>query len=284
MDKKTALITGCSSGFGKLAARTFHDKGWNVIATMRSPERETELTELDDVLVTRLDVTDTESIDRAVAEGVSRFGRIDVLVNNAGYGGNALFEQMSDEAIRRMYDTNVFGVMNVARAVLPLMRSRGEGRVINVTSMAGVLGFPTASVYASSKHAVEGLTEALALEYQPLNILVRSVMPGAYPTTRFDANVDDELGVGDEQLTAHATALATHIRSVVETMAVQGGQQADPQEVADLIYECATGDTPVHNPIGADAQMIMEMMGGSRQPFVDQLAGMVLPPQEAATK
>ncbi len=280
MDKKTVLITGCSSGFGKLAAKTFYDRGWNVVATMRSPGKESDLTGLDGVLVVKLDVTDTASIGGAVAEAVSRFEVIDVLVNNAGYGGNAVFEQMDDAAVRRMYETNVFGLMNVTRAVLPAMRRRKEGRVINVTSMAGVIGFPTASVYVSSKHAVEGLTEALALEYRPLNILFKSVMPGSYPTTRFNANVDDESDVGDEQLTSYAATLAAQIQAVAENMAMQGGEQSDPQEVADLIYECATGDTPVHNPIGADAQMIMEMMNSApREAFLDQLAEMVLPPQ-----
>lgn len=278
--KLTVLITGCSSGFGKLAAKTFHQRGWNVVATMRSPERETELTELGDVLVTRLDVTNPATIQSAVDEGVSRFGAIHVLVNNAGYGGHALFEQASEEAIRAMYETNVFGVMNVSRAVLPLMRKQQEGRIVNVTSMAGMMGAPTISIYASSKHAVQGLTEGMAFEYEPLGILVKSVLPGAYPATRFDANTDDDLRAGGEELSAHAQKLYAHIRGVADQMAVQGGSEADPQEVADKIFECATSDTPVHNPVGADAQMLAEMMGAAgRQGFLDQIAQMLLPPQ-----
>lgn len=132
MDKKTVLITGCSSGFGKLTAKTFYANGWNVIATMRSPAGETELTELDDVLVARLDVTDPESVQQAVDEGIARFGAIDVLVNNAGFGGHALFEQYPAETVRAMYDTNVFGLMNVTRAVLPHMRRQHDGCVINI--------------------------------------------------------------------------------------------------------------------------------------------------------
>ncbi len=280
MGKKTVLITGCSSGFGRLAAKTFNDKGWNVIATMRSPERETELSGLSNVLVSRLDVVDLGTIETAVAEGLSRFGAIHVLVNNAGYGGHALFEQAADEAVRAMYDTNVFGVMNVSRAVLPLMRRQREGRIINVTSMAGMMSAPTISIYASSKHAVQGLTEGMALEYEPLGIVVRSVLPGAYPTTRFNANTDDALRTGGQELADHAQQLYGHLMSVAEQMARQGGQDADPQEVADKIYECATSETPVHNPVGADAEMLVGMMGAAqRQAFLDQMAEMLLPPR-----
>jgi NAD(P)-dependent dehydrogenase (short-subunit alcohol dehydrogenase family) len=280
MTKKTVLITGSSSGFGKLAANTFHNNGWNVIATMRSPERETELNGLSNVLVTKLDVTDPASIKQAVDEGIARFGAIHVLVNNAGYGGHAVFEQASDESIRAMYETNVFGVMNVSRAVLPLMRRQREGRIINVTSMAGMMAAPTISVYASSKHAVQGLTEGMALEYAPLGILVKSVLPGAYPTTGFNANTDDDLKAGDSELVDYAQKVHGHLMGVAEQMARQGGQVADPQEVADTIYECATSETPVHNPVGADVEMLIAMMGTApRQPFLDKLSEMLLPPR-----
>jgi NAD(P)-dependent dehydrogenase (short-subunit alcohol dehydrogenase family) len=281
MTKKTVMITGCSSGIGKLTAKTFHERGWRVVATMRSPEKEDELSKLDDVLVTRLDVTDPASVKQAVDEALGRFGSIDVVVNNAGYGGHTLFEQASDQAIRAMYETNVFGVMNVSRAVLPLMRARKQGCIINVTSMAGMMAAPAISVYASTKHAVQGLTEGMALECKPLGILVKSVLPGAYPTTRFNANTADaELEAGDDELLAYAQKIYAHLQAVAHQMAMQGGEDADPQEVADKIYECATSDTPVHNPVGADAQMLIGMMGNApRQDFLDKLEGMLLPPQ-----
>jgi len=142
MSKQTVLITGCSSGFGKLAAKKFQQEGWNVVATMRSPEKETELTESENMLVTRLDVTDQASVTAAVDQTIERFGAINVLVNNAGYGGRALFEQFSEERIYAMYETNVFGVMRVSRAVLPIMRQQKGGTIINVTSMAGIFGLP----------------------------------------------------------------------------------------------------------------------------------------------
>jgi NAD(P)-dependent dehydrogenase (short-subunit alcohol dehydrogenase family) len=278
---KTILITGATSGFGHLTASLFQSKGWNVVATMRSPENETELNQLDNVLVTKLDVTDPASIEAAVKETLERFGTIDVLVNNAGYGGHTLFEQATDDAIRAMYETNVFGVMNVNRAVLPLMRKHGGGHVINVTSMAGLMGAPLISIYASSKHAVQGLTEAMSFECKPLGIFIKSVLPGAYPTTRFNANTVDAVDVGGEERSGHTKKLFAHLQSVAENMANQGGAVADPQEVADKIYECATSDTPVHNPVGSDAVMLTAMMGqASRQEFLDKLGQMVLPPQE----
>lgn len=275
---KTVLITGASSGFGQLAAKRFQREGWNVVATMRSPEKDRELLTLDNVVVTNLDVTNVESIRNAVAFTLDRFGTIDVLVNNAGYGGHAVFEQAGDDEIRAMYETNVFGVMNVAREVLPVMRKNRSGCVINVTSMAGLIAAPTISIYASSKHAVEGLTEGMAYDYKPLGIKVKSVLPGAYPTTRFNANTDDDLGCGEGELVEHAATLHTHLQGVAAQMASQGGAVADPQEVADKIFECATEETPIHNPVGSDAEMIVGMLrSGSRQDFIDQFEQMVLP-------
>lgn len=272
---KTVLITGCSSGFGELTAKTFASRGWNVVATMRKPERDDVLRHLDGVLVTALDVTDKDGIDRAVAAAVGRFGQIDALVNNAGYGGHTVFEQATDESIRAMYETNVFGVMNVTRAVLPQMRRQGEGRVINVTSVVGLMGSPTVSIYASTKFAVQGFTEALAFEYAPLNIQVKSVAPGAFPTTRFNDNVKDNLVAGDEDLVAHAERLREALRSAIERINAGSGPQ-DPQLVADKIFECATASTPVHNPVGADAEELVKMMiGMPRQQFLDGIAAML---------
>ena len=207
MSKKTVLITGCSSGFGKLAANTFQEQGWNVVATMRSPEKETELTDSDVMKVTRLDVSDQASIDAAIALALESFGTIDVLVNNAGFGSNSMFEQTPESSVRAMYDTNVFGLMNVTRSVLPIMREAGSGVIVNVTSMAGLMGLPGNTVYASSKFAVEGLTEGMDLEYRGLGIRVKSVAPGAFLTTAFVDNIESRVGDGDPQLAAHSEAL-----------------------------------------------------------------------------
>jgi len=275
--QKTVLITGCSTGIGRLAAETFHAKGWNVVATMRRPEAGKDLAELDRVIVERLDVTDPGSVASAVQATLDQFGSIDVLVNNAGYGGHALLEQSSDRMIRDMYETNVFGVMNTCRAVLPIMRAQKGGVIVNVTSMAGLMALPTDSVYTSTKYAVEGMTEGLALECKPLNILAKTVAPGAYMTTAFGSNNDDvDMQAGPPELAEYAQKLREHLMAVV---AGEGGTTADPQEVADAIYACATDpDMPVHNPVGNDAEMLMGLMGGApRQDFIVQLEQMLLP-------
>lgn len=279
---KTVLITGCSSGFGKLAARTFSDNGWNVVATMRSPEKDAEFVELPNVLVTALDVTDPESITAAVRGAVDRFGRIDVLVNNAGFGGHAIFEQATEASIRDMFETNVFGTMNTMRAVLPMMRRQGGGTIINVTSMAALIPVPGNSIYTSSKHATGGLTEAMALEYEPLGVRVRLVEPGAFPTTRFMDNIDTRAVGGDEQLEAHEARLREHFAEQVERVAAESGSANDPQSVADKIYECATRDTPIHNPVGSDAEMLVSMMAAapSRQSFIDGVSPLLMPPAQ----
>ena len=217
MSKRTVLITGCSSGFGRLTAKTFYEKGWNVVATMRSPEKETELTHLDGMLVTRLDVTDEDSIKTAVEQTIENFGRIDALINNAGYGGHAMFEQFEHNHIARMFDTNVFGPMRIAKAVLPLMRKQGGGAIVNVTSMAGIIGLPFTSTYSASKFAVEGWSEGLALEYAPFNIKVRTVAPGAFGTN-FNAATDNNLEAGDKTIKQQAAKIAAHFAALAEQM------------------------------------------------------------------
>ena len=145
---------------------------------MRSPEKETELLDGDRMLVLKLDVADPANVAAAFAATRARFGRVHAVVNNAGYGGHGLFEQASDEDVRAMFETNVFGPMNIMREALPEMRGAGGCAIVNVTSMAGHLGLPGNAVYTASKHAMIGLTEAMALEYKPLGVRIYSVAPG----------------------------------------------------------------------------------------------------------
>ena len=243
---------------------------------MRRPERERELNALDNVLVTRLDVTEPESIDDAIRAGQDRFGGLDCLVNNAGFGGHAMLEQSSDDMIRNMYATNVFGAINATRKVLPFLRRRGGGSVINVTSMGGLMGLPLDSIYCSTKFAMEGFTEALALECRPLGIRVHAVAPGAYLTTAFQANTVDALDSGGPELAAYARRVRTHMQRAVSS---GGGTTADPQEVADVIHRCATSDMPVRNPVGRDAEMAHH--GADLGGEVDQVAAMLVPQTEA---
>lgn len=185
---QTVFITGCSSGVGKSAARHFAGKGWNVVATMRKPDPELATEFPDRVLVQPLDVADPASIEAAIEAGVQRFGGIDVVVNNAGITILSIFEATPDAAARKIFETNVFGVMNVIRAALPRLRQRGGGTIVNITSGVGIAAVPLLSFYVASKQATEGLSESLAYELESQNIKVKLVESGAIRTTNFTAS------------------------------------------------------------------------------------------------
>src|SRR6218665_398777 len=176
--KKTVLITGASSGIGKATSLYFARQGWNVIATMRNPEKETELVNEPNILVSRLEVNDPASINAAIAEGIAKFGKIDALINNAGYGQQGVFEAISTEKIQAQFDVNVFGTMNVTRAMLPHFRANQAGVIVNVSSGAGRVTTPLLSIYSASKFAIEGFSESLAFELDSQNIKVKIVEPG----------------------------------------------------------------------------------------------------------
>ena len=179
---QTVLITGTSSGLGRATAELFQAKGWNVVATMRRPEAETELTRLDNTVVTRLDVEDPESITAAVRAGLDRFGRLDALVNNAGYGAYGPLEATPMAKIRRQFEVNVFGLLATTQAVLPHFRRQRAGVIVNISSIGGRIAFPLGSLYHGAKFAVEGLSESLAYELGPLGVRVKLVEPGGIRT------------------------------------------------------------------------------------------------------
>ncbi len=178
------FITGCSTGFGLDLARLVLDRGWRVVVTARDAARVADLVEGagDRALALALDVTDAPGVTRAVAAAEDRFGRIDVLVSNAGYGYQASVEEGQEDAIRAQFDTNVFGLFALTRAALPGMRTRRQGHIVNFTSVAGLVGFPGSGYYAASKHAVEGWSDSLAAEVGPLGIAVTCVEPGPFRT------------------------------------------------------------------------------------------------------
>jgi NAD(P)-dependent dehydrogenase (short-subunit alcohol dehydrogenase family) len=227
----TILITGASSGIGKATALRFQSEGWNVIATMRDPAV-SDLANLDNVLVTRLDVTDSTSITAAVSEGIARFGAIDVLLNNAGYGAYGPLEAFSTDRIRRQFDTNVIGLLDVTKAVLPHMRARRSGTIVNISSIGGQITFPLGTLYHGTKFAVEGLSEALHYELEPLGIRVRIVQPGMIKTDFGGRSFDFAM---DEDLTDYAPS--------AEAMGRLFGKLASnpsaPDLVADVIWHAA---------------------------------------------
>ncbi len=179
---KTIFITGASTGIGKATAIYFAEKGWNVAATMRTTSKGTDLLKYPNVKLLSVDVMQTESIATAIEQSIEHFGGIDVMFNNAGYGLVGAFEAMSDAQIRRQFDTNVFGVMNVTRAILPYFREKKVGTIINTTSMGGIITFPLYSVYHSTKWALEGFMESLQFELRSHNIKIKNIEPGAIKT------------------------------------------------------------------------------------------------------
>src|SRR5580765_2346679 len=185
---KNVLITGCSSGYGLETARHFHAQGWNVVATMRTP-REGILPRSERIRVLALDVTNSESIS-AVLEAS---GPIDVLVNNAGIGVAGAFEATPMSHIRKVFETNTFGVMAMTQAVIPQFRHRRSGVVVNVTSSATLAPMPLAAAYTASKMAIEGFTGSLAFELEAFNVRVKLVEPGYGPSTRFASNVGSRM-------------------------------------------------------------------------------------------
>lgn len=232
-DTKTVFITGASSGIGLATARLFQDKGWNVVATMRSPEKAEALMKNERTLVLRLDVTDLGSIRSALKEAIARFGSVDVLVNNAGYGLVGPFEASTPEQVQRQINTNVIGLMNVTREFIPLFRERRNGIIVNVSSMGGRITFPLYSVYHATKWAVEGFSEALVYELEPFNVRVKIIEPGAIKTDFYDRSQDLMTKPG---LTAYDSFVAKAMAKVQQTGATAPG----PDVVAMTIFRAAT--------------------------------------------
>ena len=248
---QTVLITGSSSGIGKATARFFHDKGWNVVATMRTPDAETELSELDDVLVARLDVTDSESITAAVEAGIARFAAIDALVNNAGYGAYGPLEAFPMESIRRQFDTNVIGLLETTKAVLTHFRQRRAGTIVNISSIGGKVTFPLGTLYHGTKWAVEGLSEALSFELDAIGVKVKIVEPGLIDTDFGGRSFDF---TNDESLEEYQGTVQT----LFAGFGGEDRQSSPPTVVAQVIYDAVTdGEAELRYPAGDDAHEII---------------------------
>src|SRR6195952_1456194 len=249
---KTIMITGSSTGFGRETVKLFQLHGWNVVATMRSPENEQELNALENVLVTRLDVQDDSTIQNALQEATHRFGKIDVLVNNAGFGLMGVFESASPEQIRKQYAVNVFGLMDVTRAVLPQMRQQGNGTIINISSFGGQVGLPFGSLYNSSKFAVEGFSESLSHEVSTFGISVKIIEPGGVAT-----NFRTGMEMIKNEIPEYNPLMGNFFGRYASTTAHL--PKATPGDVAKTILEAATdGKTQLRYVIGEDAQFYID--------------------------
>jgi NAD(P)-dependent dehydrogenase (short-subunit alcohol dehydrogenase family) len=233
---KVVLITGASSGIGKETAKLFQVKNWKVAATMRSPEKANDLERIVDIECFRLDVTDSESIRTAISQTIERFGRIDVVVNNAGYGLVGPFEAATEEQIRRQFDTNVFGMMNVCREILPIFRDQKRGTIVNVASMGGRITFPLYSLYHATKWAVEGFSEALQYEVKQFGIRIKIIEPGPIKTDFYDRSQDLTRKDG-------LTAYDTFVDRALPNLQKAGANAPDGSVVAQTIYEAVTDDS-----------------------------------------
>jgi NAD(P)-dependent dehydrogenase (short-subunit alcohol dehydrogenase family) len=249
---KTILITGASSGIGRATALHFQARGWNVVATMRTPSAAGELSTLDGVLVTRLDVLDDESIASARDAAIERFGGVDVLVNNAGYGAYGPLEAFSMERIRRQFDTNVIGLLAVTKAFLPHFRERRSGVVINISSIGGQMTFPLGSLYHGTKFAVEGLSEALHYELEAFGVRVKIVEPGMIATDFGGRSFDF---CNDESLPEYQ-------ETVGKLFAHWGTAASDPSPpslVAEVIWGAAHDESDtLRFRAGTDAERLLE--------------------------
>lgn len=248
----TALITGCSSGYGRATALHFLEHGWNVIATMRTPHKATNLPASDRLRVLRLDVTDRGSITEAIRGGIEAFGGIDAVVNNAGIGLFSALEATPEETIREVFETNTFGVMAVTQAVIPFFRERRAGTIINVTSSVGIVPMPLVSVYTASKFAVEGFTEALSYELATFGVRAKIVEPGYGPTTSFSA------GHAERMSALVPGAYAAYAGQLLQGLAA--AKTTAEIDVARAVWLAATdGSERLRYPAGPDAEDLAAM-------------------------
>jgi NAD(P)-dependent dehydrogenase (short-subunit alcohol dehydrogenase family) len=238
-DNPVWLITGCSSGFGRELAKLVLARGWRAVVTARDPSKVADITKGHEAqaLVMPLDVTRRAQIDAVVAEAKRRFGRIDALVNNAGYGYLAAIEEGEDEAVRALFEANVFGLIDMTKAVLPIMREQRSGLIVNVSSIGGITSFAATGYYHGTKYAVEGISESLATEVKPLGIDVLIVEPGPFRTNWAGPSIKQSA----TRIDAYAATAGERRK---QTAARSGSQAGDPVRGAQAIIDAALSDTP----------------------------------------
>jgi NAD(P)-dependent dehydrogenase (short-subunit alcohol dehydrogenase family) len=242
----TWFITGASSGFGLAFARYALDQGYNVVATARSLSKLETLIEKnsDRLLLHKLDVTVPAEVSDSVEAAIHRFGRIDVLINNAGYGAIGAVEETPDEVFRSRMETNFFGALSTIKAVLPHMRQQKAGAIVNFSSLGGKLSFPGIGAVSASKFALEGMSEALAQEVAPLNIKVMILEPGAFRTNFNDLEILPEMDDYKDVMSGIRTAVGQY----------HGRQPGDPYKAARAVDTALASDkTPLRLQVGADA-------------------------------
>jgi NAD(P)-dependent dehydrogenase (short-subunit alcohol dehydrogenase family) len=226
---KTILITGSSSGIGRATALYFAEKGWNVAATLRDPLQADPALQHPQISLFALDVTNPDSIAQAVADTLDRYQKIDVLLNNAGYGLFGPVEALDSQQIQQQFATNLFGLIGVTQQVLPIMRATGEGLILNISSIIGRMALPYASLYIATKFAVEGLSESMRYELEPFRIRVKMIEPGSIST---------EFGKGSMQM-AVSDPYRASMNKFLAVFKKSNSAGATPREVAKVIYSAA---------------------------------------------
>lgn len=243
---KVWLVTGCSTGFGRYIAEHLLEAGEKVVVTARKTDSIADLAKKGDALIVPLDVVDRDQCRQAVAAAEARFGQIDILINNAGIGFFGAIEETDEKDVRRLFDVNFFGTANTIHAVLPHMRARRSGTIVNLTSIGGLVGYTGVGYYCATKFAVEGLSDSLRSEVAPLGINVMTVEPSAFRTEWAGSSNEVLATIDDYDATAGAARRAYH-DSV-------GKQAGDPARAAKAIREAVLASTPPHNlPLGNDA-------------------------------
>ena len=236
---KVWFITGCSTGFGRELAKLVLKRGYRAVVTARDPAKVEDIASpyRDRALVLELDVTDPVQVDAAVKSADKRFGRIDVLVNNAGIGYFGAVEESDEEETRRMFEINFFGLARMTRAVLPIMRRQRSGHIVNISSIGGLKSFPTLAYYNATKYAVEGFSEALALEVAPLGIKVTIVEPSGFRTDWAGRSAA-------ESKTRIADYAATAGKNLEDLRGSSGKQRGDPVRAAAAIIAAVESPNP----------------------------------------
>ncbi len=251
--QKTVLITGSSSGIGKATVFEFAQMGWNVIATQRHPEKEKDFNQLPNVTLYALDVTDLDSVIQTMSAAQKQFGKIDVVVNNAGYGVDGAFESMSDDIIEKQFNTNVFGLMRVTREAIKMMRPTGGGTIIQISSMGGKITFPLYSIYHATKFAVEGFTESLQYELAQFNIRMKLVEPGPIVTDFYGRSRQFIKPTETNQYDGFIQKFNDAAKKVMK-------DAEGPDVVARMIYKAASDNSStMRYPVGKPGPLLLKL-------------------------
>jgi len=267
---KTIFITGASAGLGKAAAKLFAAKGWNVIATMRTPDAAQDLKTVNNITLLPLDVTRIDQIDDAVKNATAKH-KIDVVLNNAGYGLMGPFESTDDSQITRQIDTNLSGVLRVTKAFTPHLRENGGGLFVNITSIGGRAAFPFSAVYHATKWALEGFSESLAFELSQFNIRVKTVAPGGIISDFAERSLDTSSHPAYDNTFGHMISVARSGKSVF--------QYSTAEHIAEEVYNAVIDDTDrLRYTAGPDATaMYAERLKIGDEAFRKMIATQLLP-------